>query len=568
MRAAEGCAANLGGTMENKDNRPKEIEEEFAEPVITSDDGKKQEAKMPGQAESAKQAAASKKEAKQTSAKNKEAKQTAAPQRETNQAGTANDRKKPENVSENNNGEVKSGWNAKKIVILAAAAVVVAAIAALGIRSLVTGKGLPLVSDPLVYWNANKAVADAEALVNEVNDLEGAVRILDANMDKDTDGTMKELRMQYFYWLSENKQREAYTYIRNYDYVGAAQVLEPIVALNADNAEPTLNSLFNTCINFATSVEWTGDVEHIFFHSLIYDPAKTFVGDDNTQDFNDNYVTVNEFRRILERLYENNFILYDIKQLYSVNEDGSIARRSVYIPEGKRPIILSFDDSCYYDYMKPYGFVQGVDIGADGMPRTFIRNDDGSKVYIEDGDYMPILEKFIKEHPDFTYGGARGTISVTGYEGILGYRTNELDSPEYDQRVQEARAVADGLKALGWTFASHSYGHRTINERDNVWYATDVARWEAEVGPIVGGTDIYMYPGGVVPDSWEDAKHTDMLAHGFRMFCGVYDEPYLEYHDNFAFMERRSVGGLSIREGYLDLLMDMSGILETEVRPQ
>ena len=71
-----------------------------------------------------------------------------------------------------------------------------------------------------------------------------------------------------------------------------------------------------------------------------------------------------------------------------------------------------------------------------------------------------------------------------------------------------------------------------------------------------------------MPESWEDAKHTDMLAHGFKMFCGVYDEPYLEYHDNFAFMERRSVGGLTIREGYLDSLMDMSGILETEVRPQ
>lgn len=537
--------------MKNKDNIPNEIEEEFAEPVSISDDTKKlPEVKKQADGKKAKKVVPDSKKLEQT-------------------VPSKSDENNKDNESDDNNKEDsdKSLWSVKKVIVIAVAAIVVLAILGLGVRSLVTGKGLPYISDPLVYWNANKAISDAEKLVNDINDLEGAVKILDANMDKDTDGTMKELRMQYFYWLSENKQKEAYTYIRNYDYVGAAQVLEPIVAMNTDNAEPTLNSLFNTCVNFANSVEWTGDVEHIFFHSLIYDPAKTFVGDDQTQDFNDNYITVNEFKRILQRLYDNNFILYDIKQLYSQNEDGSIARRSVYVPEGKKPIIMSFDDSCYYDYMKPYGFVQGVDIGPDGMPRTFIRNDDGSKVYIDDGDYQPILEKFIKEHPDFTYGGARGTISVTGYEGILGYRTNELDAPDYDQKVQESRTVAEGLKALGWTFASHSYGHRAINERDNVWYATDVARWEAEVGPIVGGTDIYMYPGGITPESWDDAKHTDMLAHGFRMFCGVYTEPYLEYHDNFAFMERRSVSGLTIREGYLDSLMDMSGIIETEVRP-
>ncbi len=540
----------------DRTNEPEEIEEEFGEPVKTADDAKAPESEPAANTEKADKKSGKRKDDAKAQSKNQKENSSA--------ADTSND-----NNSENNqNEEKKSGRSLKKTVVLAAAAVVVLAVCALGARSLITGKGLPLVSDPLKYWSGNKAVSAAEKLVNDVNDLEGAVKILDANLDKDKDGTMKELRRQYFYWLSENKQKEAYTYIRNYDYVGAANVLEPIVALNTDSAEPTLNSLFNTCVSFANAVEWTGAVEHIYFHSLIYDPAKTFVGDYMTQEFNDNYLTVNEFKSILQRLYENNYILYDIKQLYSVNEDGSIARRGVYIPEGKKPLVMSFDDTCYYDYMKQYGFVHGVDIGDDGMPRTFLRNDDGSKVYVEDGDYMPILEKFIKEHPDFTYGGARGTISVTGYEGILGYRTNELDAPDYDQRVREARAVADGLKALGWTFASHSYGHRSIDERDNIWYATDVARWEAEVGPIVGGTDIYMYPYGVVPESWDDAKHTDMLAHGFKMFCGVYSEPYLEYHDNFAFMERRNVGGLAIRDVYLDSLADMSGILETESRPQ
>ena len=472
--------------------------------------------------------------------------------------------KKTETDSEEKHNEIKKK-SKKPVLIVALAIVLLGVIGAAVYGFLNNGIGKSGVKK---YATAERAKVAAEELVNSTNDLESAVKILDANILKDKDGTLKGLRETYFYWLSENKQKEAYQYIRNYDYVEAARVLEPIVALNVDGKEASLNNLFNTCVKFSNAIEWTGDVEHIFFHSLIYDPSATFTGDYQTQDFYDNYVTVTEFKRILDRLYQNNFVLYDIKRLYTVNEDGSVSKNSVYVPEGKRPLVMSFDDACYYEYMKPYGFVQGVDIGPDGMPRTFKYNYDGSREYIEDGDYQPILEKFVKEHPDFSYGGAKATMALTGYEGVLGYRTNELDSPDYDSRVQEARAVADGFKALGWTFASHSYGHRSLDERDNVWYGIDTARWEAEVAPIIGGTDIYIYPFGVAPEDWNDAKQTDFIAHGFKIFCGVGSNPELDYFDNFVFMQRRNIDGIAFGDGRLDSLMDMNGIPETEVRPQ
>ena len=40
-------------------------------------------------------------------------------------------------------------------------------------------------------------------------------------------------------------------------------------------------------------------------------------------------------------------------------------------------------------------------------------------------DVLTILEDFIEAHPDFSYRGARGTIAVTGYNGIFGYRTSD-----------------------------------------------------------------------------------------------------------------------------------------------
>ena len=39
-------------------------------------------------------------------------------------------------------------------------------------------------------------------------------------------------------------------------------------------------------------------------------------------------------------------------------------------------------------------------------------------------DFVPILEDFIAEHPDFSYQGARAILAVTGHEGVFGYRCN------------------------------------------------------------------------------------------------------------------------------------------------
>ncbi len=62
-------------------------------------------------------------------------------------------------------------------------------------------------------------------------------------------------------------------------------------------------------------------------------------------------------------------------------------------------------------------------------------------------------------HPDFSFRGAKGVIALTGYEGILGYRTDELESPAFAKEKEEALKVVQALKDNGWSFASHGYGH-------------------------------------------------------------------------------------------------------------
>ena len=49
--------------------------------------------------------------------------------------------------------------------------------------------------------------------------------------------------------------------------------------------------------------------------------------------------------------------------------------------------------------------------------------DDGS-VSVGDYDLVPLLDAFVEAHPDFSYHGRKGVLAMTGYEGVLGYRTD------------------------------------------------------------------------------------------------------------------------------------------------
>ena len=44
--------------------------------------------------------------------------------------------------------------------------------------------------------------------------------------------------------------------------------------------------------------------------------------------------------------------------------------------------------------------------------------DADGNVLVGDYDLVPLLDSFIKEHPDFSYHGRKGILAMTGYNGV------------------------------------------------------------------------------------------------------------------------------------------------------
>jgi tetratricopeptide (TPR) repeat protein len=295
-------------------------------------------------------------------------------------------------------------------------------------------------------------------------------------------------------------------------------------------------------------VLYQGPVQHIFFHPLIVYPELAFDNDRMSEGLNEYFVTVKEFNRMIASLYKNNYILIDIHSIYetaTVNGKLTVKSKQLWLPRGKKPLILSIDDMNYYYYMIEDGMVYKLIIDDHGNVATYSKDLTGKEVISRDNEIVPILDQFVSKHPDFSYRGAKGVINLTGYQGVLGYRTNELDSPADAKEKEGALAVIKRLKETGWSFACHGYGHLNTPAISLDRLVQDTQRWQAEVEPLVGPTDIYVFPFGakVLPG---DPKFQYLQQAGFNVFCSVGPREYLKYGTNYVFMDRRHMDGIAL----------------------
>ncbi|MFT4007875.1 MAG: polysaccharide deacetylase [Lacrimispora sp.] len=324
---------------------------------------------------------------------------------------------------------------------------------------------------------------------------------------------------------------QAETLATQYDYDGAINILKSDPKYADKNEVTSAITSYEAAKSALVRIN-PQDVTHIFFHSLIMDTSKAFDGDSKQAGYNQMMTTKSEFIKIMQSMYDKGYVLVKIHDLAYETKDENGNPKFVYgdimLPEGKKAFVLSQDDLCYYEYMTGDGFATRMIVGDDGYPTCEMQMDDGS-VSVGDYDLVPILESFIKTHPGFSYKGARGILAFTGYNGILGYRTDESykdTNPNYEADREQAAKVAQSLKDHGWELASHSWGHRNMGQISMEHFKIDADKWEKNVEPLIGPTDIIIFPFGSDIGNWtpykdDNTRYTYLKSLGFRYFCNV-----------------------------------------------
>jgi len=334
-----------------------------------------------------------------------------------------------------------------------------------------------------------------------------------------------------------------------YDYQKAISMLESfeyyaqVPELSSKVAEYT--SLDAQLVSYPRMNEIT----HIFFHSLIVDTKRAFDGEYTDDGYNLYMTTIDEFEAMMQQMYDRGYVLvspYDIAYEVTDETGTHFTYGDIRLPEGKIPFLMSQDDVNYYGYMISDGDGSGnvpaeATADGDGFACRLVIDEDGFPTceYVDEngqlttGDYdlVPVLEKFIQEHPDFSYHGARAILGVTGYEGVLGYHTKPsyeetMGTEAYQKELEDARAVVACLKEHGWILASHSYGHPAYGSISAERVEIDTTKWENTCQPVIGDTDIILYPhgsdiAGIEKYSFDNAKFKSLYDDGYRYFFNV-----------------------------------------------
>lgn len=285
-------------------------------------------------------------------------------------------------------------------------------------------------------------------------------------------------------------------------------------------------------------VRYEGDIKHIFFHSLIVYPEMLFKDKTTPMGgYNAGFSEKAELLKILPQLYDRGYVLYDISKCFEM-QNGKMVRREILLPPGKQPLILSVDDVAY---AYGDGYAQKLVVKDDGVLVNLVKNPQGVVEEMPDGDVFGVVAQFVKEHPDFSYRGHKGTLALTGYQGAFGYSFEDAADQE------QIRKVVSALKAEGWNFGSHSYTHNRDNyfgpgsKPEKIRYDTN--KWATEIAPFFGPTNLFIAPFGY---RVQQPALQYILDAGFQIYCTVDSKVVNELYDDYALMSRIEIGGYSM----------------------
>ena len=297
---------------------------------------------------------------------------------------------------------------------------------------------------------------------------------------------------------------------------------------------------------------------NLSLQTLIADPQRAFSHETYGAQIKRNFITVDEFQRVLERLYQNDFVLVRINDFIETKTGDNGAVSLIYqpllLPEGKKPIILTQTNVTYNLYLVDSDEDLIADKGGVGVASKLVL-DNGGKVTCEmvnaDGtittgayDLVPILDAFVDAHPDFSYRGSKAILALTGYNGLFGYRTNaaareQLGEAQYAQDVSAIQSIAKVLTDSGYDLACYTYGNNAYGNYSLTQIQAEMTQWNDEVTPILGAINTMVFAQNSDINSgmlYSGEKFDYLKSIGFNFFVGYSadGDPFTFVSDNYV----------------------------------
>ena len=355
---------------------------------------------------------------------------------------------------------------------------------------------------------------------------------------------------------AEKCMAQAKAVAATYDFQAAIDILDSFGndIFDYDDMLQLRDSYKSTLENL---VEYTPEqVVNLSVQILIADPERAFVDPNYGGGYKRNFITTREFSNMLAELYNNGYVLVDMDDLVSeANGDGysNYSAKTVSLPQNKKPLMITQTQVNYYTYMvDPDGDGIADKNGAGFASRLILENGElRNEMVTAEGetvtgnfDMVPILEDFIKEHPDFSYHGARPILAVTGYNGIFGYRNNTLS---------EVTPILEALRDKGYTIAFYTFANADYNASTVSEISAELSRWEQRIVPVLGETDMLVYARNAdiaAPGTYKGEKFNTLYDSGYRYFLGFCTdgEPWFVVDGSYVRQGRLMVSAQNLAE--------------------
>lgn len=366
--------------------------------------------------------------------------------------------------------------------------------------------------------------------------------------------------------------------LENFQYYSAEQLLSSLAIIFPEDTRINADLLTATS-NTSPVSEYFGSIEVICVRQLIADTTVAF--EENYLSINDElYITCSEFTSMLEELYANDYVLVDPEEMVDMSSDTFLISNPLIVPDGKRPLVIIIENLDYSVASTTHGTCNRLVINEQNQVCGEYINSEGQTVVSRSAEAIGILDAFIEQHPDFSYNGVKGIISICGYESVFGYVVSEdqlddrnnaltangmqnitLTSEEIVANQEAVIQICNVLRETGWSFASSTYGNINASDSDINIIVSDTEKWMTQIGSLLGEVHMIVYPNGNFING-TDPRAEYLKNLGFRIFFGIGSNPYYTFGSNYLYFDRSLINGSTLRNLDYSRLFDVDAIYD------